>query len=90
MAIILAYLIGPRIIALFYLLLTDNFQSLGLPILGIIFMPWTTVWTGFVGGRGGYNSLFRKLILILMIAIDLGVFNLTTDPNETKKTFIEV
>ena len=74
MSFLLALLLGPRIVAICLLIFTRAYNGYRLlPILGIIFMPWTTLLHGIIGTRGGYNTKFKIIALILVILIDLGL-----------------
>ncbi len=49
------------------------FSSVLWPILGIIFMPWTTLMYVSVS-PGGVNGLWEWLFLILAVIIDIGAY----------------
>jgi len=49
------------------------FSSVLWPILGIIFMPWTTLMYVSVA-PGGVNGLWEWLFLILAVIIDIGAY----------------
>ena len=59
-SVIVIYFLGPRLGLLIYWLIPMGrtqfnlaFQSLIMPILGLIFLPWTTIaWTIFHGQNG--------------------------------------
>ena len=49
------------------------FSSVLWPILGIIFLPWTTLMYVAVA-PGGVNGLWEWLFLILAVVIDIGAY----------------
>jgi hypothetical protein len=49
------------------------FDSLIWPILGIIFLPWTTLMYVAVA-PGGVNGIWEWLFLILAVVIDVGAY----------------
>ena len=49
------------------------FGSILWPILGIVFLPWTTLMYVAVA-PGGVTGLFEWLFLILAIVIDIGAY----------------
>jgi len=49
------------------------FSSIIWPILGIIFLPWTTLMYVAVA-PGGINGLFEWAFLILAVVIDIGAY----------------
>jgi hypothetical protein len=59
-SVLVIYFLGPRLgLLIFWLLPTGRnlfnlaFQNLVVPILGIVFLPWTTImWTIFHGANG--------------------------------------
>ena len=73
---LLAFL-GPRLV-LFLLWLFTNylsraFDSLLLPLLGFLFLPWTTIaWAIAQNELGGLNGL-GLLVVILGVLADVGV-----------------
>ena len=70
--------LGPRFGGLFWWLVQPArwnlvFGSILWPILGIIFLPWTTLMYVAVA-PGGVTGLFEWLFLILAIVIDIGAY----------------
>jgi CDP-diglyceride synthetase len=49
------------------------FDSALWPILGLIFLPWTTLMYVSIA-PGGINGLFEWLFLIMAVAIDIGAY----------------
>ena len=68
--------ISPRVLIFGIWLFTDffskSFESVFLPLLGFLFLPWTTLWCAFVWHNGGTFSLFEIIILIVCVATDVG------------------
>lgn len=53
------------------------------PILGFLFMPWTTLWCAYVFTNGGDFSIWRIIMLILCVLSDSrGDSNSTSGSNE--------
>ena len=50
------------------------FDSFIWPLLGIIFLPWTTLMYVAVA-PGGVNGLWEWLFLILAVVIDIGAYS---------------
>ncbi|MFC1649123.1 hypothetical protein ACFL2C_00210 [Patescibacteria group bacterium] len=74
---LLLILIGPRFATVVWWLFSPEgfsfaFSSLLMPVLGLIFLPWTTLMyvSVFPGGLGGFDWLF----LILAFAADMGSY----------------
>ena len=73
--------LGPRIAGLVWWLIQPArwvgefgaFNSFIWPILGIIFLPWTTIMYVLVS-PGGINGLFEWLFLIFALIIDIGSY----------------
>ena len=73
--------LGPRIAGLIWWLWmparwvsqTGAFNSILWPILGLIFLPWTTLMYVAVA-PGGLNGIFEWGFLILALVIDIGAY----------------
>ena len=73
---LLAFL-GPRLVLILLWLFTNYlsraFDSLLLPLLGFLFLPWTTIaWAIAQNELGGLNGL-GLLVVILGVLADVGV-----------------
>ena len=73
---LLAFL-GPRLVLVLLWLFTNYlsraFDSLLLPLLGFLFLPWTTIaWAIAQNELGGLNG-FGLLVVILGVLADVGV-----------------
>jgi len=70
--------LGPRIAGAFWWLIQPGrwslaFNSFIWPLLGLIFLPWTTIMYVLVA-PGGVNGLFEWGFLILALVIDIGAY----------------
>jgi CDP-diglyceride synthetase len=70
--------LGPRFGAVLWWLIQPArwdaaFNSVLWPILGIIFMPWTTLMYVAVA-PGGVNGLWEWLFVILAVILDIGAY----------------
>lgn len=70
--------LGPRFAGIVWWILRPGrwdlaFGSIIWPILGLIFLPWTTIMYVIVA-PGGVNGLFEWLFLILAVVIDVGAY----------------
>ena len=75
--------LGPRIAGILWWLFqpvrwvgetgVSAFNSAIWPILGIIFLPWTTLMYVIVA-PGGVTGLWDRLFLILAVVIDIGAY----------------
>ena len=73
---LLAFL-GPRLVLVLLWLFTNYlsraFDSVLLPLLGFLFLPWTTIaWAIAQNELGGLNG-FGLLVVILGVLADVGV-----------------
>lgn len=72
-AIAFVFGISPRFIMFLIWLLSDYFErafeGVLLPLLGFIFLPWTTLWCAYAFNNGGFD-LFRYIVLIVCVLID--------------------
>ena len=66
--------ISPRLIMFILFLVTDYlgnaFDSVLWPILGFLFMPWTTLWCAYVWNNGEFGT-WRIIVLIICGLADL-------------------
>ena len=74
--LVLLALVGPRFVLFLLWLLTDYlsraFDNFLLPLVGFVFLPWTTLAYAFAqNDLGGLNGL-GLLVLVLGLLIDLG------------------
>jgi hypothetical protein len=74
--LVLLALVGPRFVLFLLWLLTDYlsraFDNFLLPLVGFVFLPWTTLAYAFAqNDLGGLNGL-GLLVLVLGFLIDLG------------------
>ncbi len=73
--LVLVALFGPRIGTLCLWLFTDRMTAAyhnGLvPVLGFVFLPWTTFLYGLVQGGGGSVGFWGGLIILIGIIADL-------------------
>lgn len=70
--------LGPRIAGAFWWLIQPGrwslaFNSFIWPLLGLIFLPWTTIMYVLVA-PGGVTGLFEWGFLILALVIDIGAY----------------
>jgi len=75
--------LGPRIAGIFWWIFQPTrwvgatevsaFSSWIFPILGLIFLPWTTLMYVIVG-PGGVVGIWEWLFLILAVVIDIGSY----------------
>ena len=69
-SVLVIFFLGPRLGLLIFWLLPSGrtlfnyaFQSLIVPVLGLIFLPWTTVaWTIFCGPNGMRSASFSPCL----------------------------
>jgi len=74
---VLLLLLGPRVVILVWGLIaplqwTAVFGTLLLPLLGFLFLPWTTLMY-FLVAPGGVVG-FDVLLLVLAVVVDLGSY----------------
>jgi hypothetical protein len=71
-------LIGPRVALIAMWLFTDMvsraFPNFILPLLGCIFLPFTTIFYVFAYGPGGDINIVGWLLIILGFIIDIGSY----------------
>jgi hypothetical protein len=76
--IVLMALIGPRVALLFTWIFTDlvdrAFEGILLPLLGLIFLPWTTFLYVLVYNPVEGVSFLGWVIVVLGVLIDLGSY----------------
>jgi len=70
--------LGPRVAGALWWLIQPGrwnlaFNSFIWPLLGLIFLPWTTIMYVMVA-PGGVNGLFEWLFLIFALVIDIGAY----------------
>lgn len=71
--------LGPRVAGAIWWLFQPARWSLAFsgswiwPLLGLIFLPWTTIMYVMVA-PGGVNGLFEWLFLIFALVIDIGAY----------------
>ncbi|MBT5503225.1 hypothetical protein HOK15_03365 [Candidatus Falkowbacteria bacterium] len=67
--------ISPRLIMFILFVATDYlgsaFDSVFWPIVGFLFMPWTTLWCAYVWNNGEFGT-WRIIVLVLCVLADLG------------------
>jgi hypothetical protein len=67
--------LSPRLIIALMWIFSDYlgkaFDGIFWPILGFIFMPWTTLWSAYVYNNGGFTT-WRRIVLIICIVADFG------------------
>ena len=71
----IAALLGPRLAVAIWWLLGDKvelaFDSWIWPLLGIVFLPWTTLAYVIAWQPGGLNGNWDALLIVLGIALDI-------------------
>jgi len=71
-------LIGPRVALIAMWLFTDMisraFPNFIIPLLGFIFLPFTTIFYAFAWGPGGEISIIGWGLVILGFIIDIGSY----------------
>ena len=76
--IVLMALIGPRVALLFTWIFTDlvdrAFEGILLPLLGLIFLPWTTFLYVLVYNPVEGVSFLGWVIVVLGVLVDLGSY----------------
>ncbi|HEY7762221.1 MAG TPA: hypothetical protein VIC52_04340 [Actinomycetota bacterium] len=76
--IVLMALIGPRVALLFTWIFTDlvdrAFEGILLPLLGLIFLPWTTFLYVLVYNPVEGVSFLGWVIVVLGVLLDLGSY----------------
>ena len=76
--------ISPRLIIFILFAFTqylgNAFESVFWPIVGFIFMPWTTLWCAYVWNNGEFGT-WRVIVLIICILADLGGGKTATSGN---------
>ena len=75
--VVLLALVGPRFVLVLMWLFGDYlsraYDSFLIPVLGFIFLPWTTLAYAFAqNSLGGLNGL-GLLVVILGVLVDIGV-----------------
>jgi hypothetical protein len=75
--LVLLALVGPRL-TLFLLWVFSNYlsrayDSFVIPLLGFIFLPWTTLAYAFAQNSLGGTSGLGLLVIILGVLVDIGV-----------------
>lgn len=70
--------LGPRVAGALWWLIQPGrwnlaFNSFIWPLLGLIFLPWTTIMYVMVA-PGGVTGLFEWLFLIFALVIDIGAY----------------
>lgn len=75
--LLLLALVGPRLVLFLLWLFTDYlsraFDGLLLPLLGFLFLPWTTIAYAFaINSLGGLNGI-GLVVVVLGLLVDLGV-----------------
>ena len=75
--LVLLALVGPRfvlvVLALFSDYLSRAYDSLLIPILGFIFLPWTTLAYAFAQNSLGGMSGLGLVVVIVGLLVDIGV-----------------
>jgi hypothetical protein len=66
--------VSPRLVLFIMWLATDYlnhaFNEWFWPVLGFIFMPWTTLWCAYVYNNGGFTD-WHIVVLIICVLSDL-------------------
>ncbi|HEY2814389.1 MAG TPA: hypothetical protein VGJ03_13065 [Acidimicrobiales bacterium] len=74
-AIVLAALFGPRVGTIILWLFTDRMTAAYhhgiVPVVGFVFLPWTTFLYGLVQGGGGSVGPFGVLAVIVGFVVDI-------------------
>jgi hypothetical protein len=67
--------ISPRLIMFILFCATDYlgraFDSVFWPVVGFLFMPWTTLWCAYAYNNDGFTT-WRIIVLVICIFADLG------------------
>jgi hypothetical protein len=73
--LVLAALFGPRVGTICLWLFTDRmsnaYENGFVPVLGFIFLPWTTFLYGLVQGGGGSVGPWGVLAVVIGLIVDL-------------------
>ena len=76
--------ISPRLILFLLFIITDYlgqaFDHVFWPLMGFLFMPWTTLWCAYVYNSGDF-TVWRILVLIICIFSDIGGSGNATSKN---------
>lgn len=74
--ILLLFLLGPRIVlALLFFLsnyITRAYHGLLLPLLGFIFLPWTTLAYAWIVNTGHHVDGLYLILIVVTVVVDLG------------------